>query len=59
MILLPSASGTVEASIDHGRWAVWWPAGDSSPNNPELSEAPTYEVTLRDGTVTDEVRTAG
>ncbi len=50
---------TVEASIDHGRWAVWWPAGDSSPNNPELSEAPTYEVTLRDGTVTDEVRTAG
>ncbi len=47
----------VEASIDNGRWAVWWPAGDDSPDHPEMSGAPTYEVTLRDGTVTDEVRT--
>jgi hypothetical protein len=47
----------VEASLENGRWAVWWPAGDDSMDNPELSGAPTYEVTLRDGTVTDRVRT--
>jgi hypothetical protein len=39
----------VEASIEHGHWAVWWPAGDASPNNPDLSDAPTYTVTVRDG----------
>ncbi len=48
----------VDASVDNGRWAVWWPAGDASPQNPEIAEAPRYEVTLRDGTVTDEVLTA-
>ncbi len=47
----------VDASVENGRWAAWWPAGDDSPRNPEISEAPTYEVTLRDGTVTDGVRT--
>ena len=47
----------VDASLDNGRWAVWWPAGDDSIDNPELTGAPTYEVTLRDGTVTDTVRT--
>ena len=40
----------VEASIDNGHWAVWWPAGDTSMDNPEITEAPTYTVTLRDGT---------
>ena len=50
---------SVEASIDNGRWAAWWPAGDDSMDNPELAEAPAYEVTLRDGTVTDEVRGLG
>lgn len=47
----------VAASIARGRWAVWWPAGNDSVGNPEVSGAPTYEVTLRDGTITDEVRT--
>ncbi|QNN54410.1 hypothetical protein [Nocardioides mesophilus] len=45
----------VEASVENGHWAVWWPAGDDSPNNPDLRDAPTYEVTLRDGTVTHEI----
>jgi hypothetical protein len=46
----------VEASLENGRWAVWWPAGDDTMDNPEVAEAPTFTVTLRDGTVTDEVR---
>jgi len=45
----------IQASIDNGHWAVWWPAGDNSMQNPNLTGAPTYEVTLRDGTVTDAV----
>ncbi len=45
----------VEASVDGGRWAAWWPAGDASPRNPGLAEAPAYDVTLRDGTVTHDV----
>ena len=49
----------VEASVARGRWAVWWPAGDDSMDNPELTGAPTYEVTLRDGTVIDGVRNPG
>ncbi len=45
----------VEASLANGHWAAWWPAGDNSVSNPELGGAPTYEVTLRDGTITDEI----
>ena len=45
----------VEASVDDGRWAAWWPAGDASPRNPGIAEAPAYDVTLRDGTVTHDV----
>ncbi len=37
----------VEASVENGRWAVWWPAGEASMANPELTGAPTYEVILR------------
>jgi hypothetical protein len=48
----------VEASIANGHWAVWWPAGDDSMDNPELTGAPTYTVTLRDGTITEEVSTS-
>ena len=40
----------VEASLDNGHWAVWWPVGDDSQRSPDVREAPTYEVTLRDGT---------
>jgi hypothetical protein len=46
----------VEASLENGRWAAWWPAGDDAMDNPEVTGAPTYTVTLRDGTVTDRVR---
>lgn len=42
----------VQASLAHGHWAAWWPAGDDSMDNPELTEAPAYVVTLRDGTTT-------
>ncbi len=41
----------VEASIDNGRWAAWWPGDEDYP---KLSAAPTFRVTLRDGTVTDQ-----
>jgi hypothetical protein len=47
----------VEASIENGRWGVWWPVGDASMENPDLAEARTYRVTLRDGTVVDHIRT--
>jgi len=43
----------VEASVVRGRWAVWWPAGDDQMDNPELTGTPSYEVTLRDGTVSE------
>jgi hypothetical protein len=42
----------VQASLAHGHWAAWWPAGDDSMDNPELTGAPAYLVTLRDGTTT-------
>ena len=38
----------VEASLENGRWAVWWPATDA-----DLRDGPTYEATLRDGSVSD------
>ena len=50
---------TVEASVDNGRWAVWWPAGDDAMDNPEITGAPAYEITLRDGTVTDDLDILG
>jgi hypothetical protein len=47
----------VDASLENGHWAAWWPAGDSSPRNPELTGAPSYEVTLVDGTVHEGIHT--
>ncbi len=49
----------VDASPESGWWAVRWPVGDDSPGSREMSEAPTYEVTLRDGTLIDVVRDPG
>ncbi len=46
----------VRASLAGGRWAAWWPAGDASQRNPEITGAPTYRVTLRDGTVRSGLR---
>ena len=43
----------VQASLQDGHWAVWWPSPDDSMRNPDFTEAPTYEVTLRNGTVRD------
>ncbi len=40
----------VEASVENGHWAAWWPAGDDPLRSAELRGAPTYEVSLRDGT---------
>lgn len=47
----------IDASLDDGRWAAWWPAGDDSPGSPGTSDAPTFTVTLRDGTVLSDVST--
>ena len=41
----------VTASVHHGRFAAWWPGGDTSPRNPEVAGAPTLEVTMIDGTI--------
>lgn len=46
----------VEASVDDGHWAVWWPVDNDGGG---VTESPTYEVTLRDGTVTNTVHTPG
>lgn len=40
----------VEASVDEGHWAAWWPVDNDDLGATEML---TYEVTLRDGTVTD------
>lgn len=53
-ITITSATGQViEASIAHGHYAAWWPAGANRPDNPELTEAHTTRVEYRDGSSTD------
>jgi hypothetical protein len=39
----------VEASVTRGRFAAWWPAGEAKADNPEFADAPTFTVTLADG----------
>jgi hypothetical protein len=39
----------VEASVARGRFAAWWPAGEARADNPEFADAPTFTVTLADG----------
>jgi hypothetical protein len=39
----------VQASVTQGRFAAWWPAGEAKGDNPELTDAPTFTVTLADG----------
>lgn len=41
----------VTASVHDGRYAAWWPAGKSSPRNPELTGAPVLQVEMADGAV--------
>ncbi|MFY0409156.1 hypothetical protein [Solicola sp. PLA-1-18] len=43
----------VEASIESGHWAAWWPVGGKPTTNPDWSEPPSYRITLRDGTIVD------
>jgi hypothetical protein len=46
----PPAGPDVEASLQGGRFAAWWPAGEARGNNPGASGAWSYIVTLADGT---------
>jgi hypothetical protein len=39
----------VEASVDGGRFAAWWPGGEVRGDNPGVSGAWTYTVSLADG----------
>lgn len=49
-VLTPTGK-RVTASVHQGRFAAWWPAGKNSPRNPELTGAPSLQVTMTDGTV--------
>lgn len=51
LIVLTPTGKRVTASVHDGRFAAWWPAGKSSSRNPELTGAPTLQVTMTDGTV--------
>lgn len=46
----PPAGPNVEASLENGRYAAWWPAGEARGDNPSMSEDWSYTVTLTDGT---------
>lgn len=39
----------VEASVENGRFAAWWPSQKPSSKNPEVMGAWSYTVTLADG----------
>jgi hypothetical protein len=39
----------VQASVTRGRYSAWWPAGEAKASNPELTDAPTFIVTLAGG----------
>ena len=47
----------VEASVSGGRFAAWWPAGEARMDNPEIADAPSFAVTLADGSTRDTVPT--
>ncbi len=49
-VLTPTGK-RVTASVHDGRFAAWWPAGRSSTRTPELTGAPSLQVTMTDGTV--------
>lgn len=46
----PPTGPAVEASLVDGRFAAWWPSGEARGDNPGVSGAWTYTVTLADGT---------
>lgn len=43
----------VEASVDNGRFAAWWPSVKPSSKNPDVMGAWSYTVTLADGRTRD------
>lgn len=45
----PAGGGDVEASVVDGNYAVWWPAGEASGDNPEVADAAVVTLRLRDG----------
>lgn len=49
-VLTPTGK-RVTASVHDRRFAAWWPAGKSSPRNPELIGASSLQVTMTDGVV--------
>lgn len=44
------AGPDVEATVDNGRFSIWWPGPEPKSDTPGLGEAWTYTVTLTDGT---------
>ena len=46
----PPVGPDVEASLEDGRFAAWWPAGEARGDNPGMSGDWSYTVTLADGT---------
>lgn len=44
----------IEASVDDGRFAVWWPAGEVESDNPELGGSWIYMLTFADGSTRDD-----
>lgn len=45
----PPVGPDVEASVDNGRYAAWWPRGEVQGDNPGAGGAWSYTVTLADG----------
>jgi hypothetical protein len=46
----PPVGPDVEASLEDGRFAAWWPAGKARGDNPGMGGEWGYTVTLTDGT---------
>jgi hypothetical protein len=46
----PPVGPDVEASLEGGRFAAWWPSGEARGDNPGVGGAWSYTVTLADGT---------
>lgn len=46
----PPVGVGVEATLEGGRFAAWWPSGEARGDNPGVGGAWSYTVTLADGT---------
>lgn len=53
-VTVTTATGLeIEASVNDGRYAAWWPAGEIDGDNPEVTDAHTYTLTLADDSTRD------